>query len=75
MNHSKVGFSLMFCCNAAGQFIPHMVLYKSRQGSVYQCWCERGLERTTFAANKSGWFNISVFNMWSKQAGFYNYHT
>jgi hypothetical protein len=75
INHSKVGFSLMFCCNAAGQFIPPMVLNQSGTGSVYQCWCEGGSERTTYAANKSCWFDMSMFNMRFKQAGFYNYRT
>jgi hypothetical protein len=69
MNHSKVGFSLLFCCSAAKKFLPPMVLYKSGTGSVYQSWCEGGPEGTTYAANKSGWFDMTMFNMWFKQAG------
>lgn len=73
MNTSKVGFSLMFCCNAAGEMLPPMVLYKSQTGSVYASWCEGGPEGTTYAATKSGWFDMSKFVQWFKQAGIYTF--
>ncbi len=40
MNHSKVGYSIMFCCSAAGQMLPPLVVYKRGTGSVYASWCE-----------------------------------
>lgn len=69
MNHSKVGFSLMFCCNAAGYMLPPMVVYKSSSGSVYSSWCEGGPVGATYAATRTGWFDMSKFNLWFKQAG------
>lgn len=67
MNHSKVGYSIMFCCNAAGDMLPPMVVYKSGTGSVYASWCEGGPDGTTYAASKSGWFDMSKFNQWFTQ--------
>lgn len=66
-NHSKVAFSVMFCCSAAGHMLPPMVVYKSGTGCVYQTWCEGGPEGATYAANKSGWFDMQKFNQWFKQ--------
>lgn len=69
MNHSKVGYSIMFCCSAAGQMLPPMVVYKSGTGSVYASWCEGGPDGTTYAASKSGWFDMNKFNQWFTQVG------
>jgi hypothetical protein len=64
MNSSKVSFSIMFCCSAAGHMLPPMVIYKSGTGSVYQSWCEGGPEGASYAASKSGWFDMAKFNQW-----------
>jgi hypothetical protein len=45
-----------------------MVVYKSGNGVVYQNWCEGGPEGTTYAASRSGWFDMAKFNQWFKQA-------
>jgi hypothetical protein len=64
MNSSKVSFSIMFCCSAAGEMLPPMVIYKSGTGSVYQSWCEGGPDGACYAASKSGWFAMPQFNQW-----------
>jgi hypothetical protein len=46
-----------------------MVVYKSGNGIVYQNWCEGGPEGATYAASKSGWFDMSKLNQWFKQGG------
>ncbi len=66
-NHSKSQFSVMFCCNAAGKMLPPMVVYKSANEVVYSSWGEGGLDGTTYAASKSGWFDMPKFNQWFKQ--------
>jgi transposase-like protein len=67
-NHSKTAISIMFCCSADGKMLPPMVVYKSGTGSVYQSWCEGGPAGTTYAASKNGWFDMSKFNQWFKEA-------
>jgi hypothetical protein len=67
-NHSKTSISIMFCCSAAGKMLPPMVVYKSGTGAVYQSWCEGGPAGTTYAASKNGWFDMSKFNQWFKEA-------
>jgi hypothetical protein len=67
-NHSKTSITLMFCCSADGEMLPPMVVYKSGTGAVYQSWCEGGPAGTTYAASKNGWFDMSKFNQWFKEA-------
>ncbi len=38
MNHSKAGYSLMFCCNAARDMLPPMVIYKNGRGILCKIW-------------------------------------
>jgi hypothetical protein len=72
MNHSKVGYSLMFCCNAAGKMLPPMV---SGTGILCKIWCNGGPEGTTYAANKSGWFDIHVHRVvYRGRILHFNYH-
>lgn len=63
-NTSKVAFSVMFCCSAAGAMLPPMTVYKSANNAVYKTWCEDGPKGATYAATKSGWFNMDTFNQW-----------
>jgi hypothetical protein len=61
-------FVTLFFCSADGTLLPPMVVYKSGNGVVYQNWCEGGPEGATYAASRSGWFDMSKFNQWFKQA-------
>ncbi len=66
-NHSKMAISAMFCMSAGGDCVPPMTLYKSTTGSVYQSWCEGGPDGATYAASKSGWFDMEKFTLWFRQ--------
>jgi hypothetical protein len=68
-NHSKTTVSVMFCCSADGTMLPPMTVYKSATGSVYSSWCEGGPDHAVFAATRSGWFDMDMFNRWFKQVG------
>jgi DDE superfamily endonuclease len=70
INHSKVSYSIMFCCSAAGEMLPPMVVYKSSTTSVYNSWCDGGPDGAAYAATKSGWFDMDKFNQWFTKAGF-----
>jgi hypothetical protein len=58
----------MFCCNAAGDMLPPMTVYKSATGIVYESWCDGGPDGAVFAATKSGWFDMVKFNQWFDKA-------
>lgn len=54
----------MFCCSAAGDMLPPMVVYKAANGVTYRTWTERGPAGIVYDATKSGWFNMQMFNRW-----------
>ena len=64
MDASKQCTSVMFCCSAAGEMLPPMVVFKSVNGSLYKCWCENGPANAVYAATKSGWLTTTEFNQW-----------
>ena len=77
-NHSKNAYSVMFCCDAAGNMLPPMVIYKSTKAVLYYSWCggppgssTAGPAGATYAATKNGWFNMDKFNLWFKKERVY----
>ncbi len=54
----------MFAVTASGKMLPPMVVYKSGTGSVYPQWCQDGPQGTVDGATISGWFTMSMFNIW-----------
>jgi hypothetical protein len=48
-----------------------MVVYQCATGTTYQKWGEGGPPGATYAATKTGWFNMEKFNQWFKQARVY----
>jgi hypothetical protein len=72
-NHSKTYYSVMFCCSAAGDMLPPMVVYKSGTGSVYPVWCKGGPDGTVYGASKSGWFDMALFNKWFQEVMYLPY--
>lgn len=71
MNTSKLSYSLMFCCNAAGQMLPPMVVYANKKGSVYNNWIKGGPRGTAYAATPTGWFNKLTFEQFFAKERFY----
>jgi len=54
----------MFCVGGDGTMLPCMVIFKSPSGVLYQTWCEKGPEGTTYGATQSGWMDMNTFNQW-----------
>ena len=52
----------MYCGNAAGMFLPPMVVYKAN--NCYTEWTAGGPPGTTYDATPSGWFDGRTFNRW-----------
>ena len=62
VNHSKTSISVMFCRNAAGEFIPPMVVYKSEH--CYENWTTGGYNNTLYDCTANGWFDFCTFETW-----------
>jgi hypothetical protein len=54
----------MFCCSAAGDLLPPMVVYKSPSGNFYDSWATGAPVGSVFTANKGGWFNMKEYENW-----------
>ena len=59
---SKQAISVMFCGNAAGQFLPPMTVYKSK--NLYAEWTRNGSQSALYDHSLSGWFDASLFEKW-----------
>jgi hypothetical protein len=59
---TKQAFSVMWCGNAAGELLPPMVVYKSK--NVYAGWTENGPKEAIYDCTESGWFDSSSFKTW-----------
>ncbi len=51
----------MFCCNAAGDLLPPMTVYKVKSGNFYDTWMEGAPDDYVFTANPSGWFGMREY--------------
>ncbi|CAM1312261.1 Uncharacterised protein g5927 [Pycnogonum litorale] len=62
--HSKQAVSVMFCGNAVGEYLPPMVVYKSK--NLYAEWTQGGPTGALYNHSASGWFDSSTFEEWFK---------
>ena len=57
--HSKQSISVMFCGNAAGHYLPPMVIYKAQ--NLYTGWTQGCPARSLYSVSKNGWFDGEIF--------------
>ena len=62
INHSKVGFSIMFCGNAAGQMLEPYTVYQAK--NMYPAWMEGGPPNARYGYSDSGWFEERSLQDW-----------
>ena len=62
INHSKVGFSIMFCGNAEGKMLEPYTVYKAK--NMYPAWMEGGPLNARYGYSDSGWFEERSFEDW-----------
>jgi hypothetical protein len=63
-NNEKVMFTVTFCCNAAGQYLPPFVVYKSV--TMWDVWTQNGQKDCQYTCSPSGWMESEVFVNWFK---------
>jgi hypothetical protein len=65
-NEGKTMFTVLFCCNAGGDFLPPYVVYKGTPGILQTTWLHGAPPGTSFNTTKSGWMEDYVFEAWFK---------
>ena len=63
-NNEKFSYTLEFCCNSVGEYLPPFVLYKSKH--LYDTWCIGGPKNTVYSTSPSGWMEAQQFIQWFK---------
>lgn len=61
-------FTVLFCCNASGDFLPPYVVYKGTPGILQTSWMSGGPTGTSYNATKSGWMEDYVFEAWFRNS-------
>ncbi|XP_045458531.1 uncharacterized protein LOC123668883 [Melitaea cinxia] len=61
-NSTKSCFTVMFCGNAAGEFVPLYVIYKAQQ--KWSDWILDAPRGTRMAVTPTGWIDANTFDDW-----------
>ena len=64
IDSSKCSTSVMFAAAADGHVLPPYVVYKAQH--LYPTWVEGGLPGSAYNRNKTGWFDLQIFEDWFK---------
>ena len=59
---AKSLFSVLFCCNALGRYLPTLTVYKAK--NLWYEWTVGGDDEAFFTHTDSGWMEEHVFNNW-----------
>uniref|UniRef100_A0A7M5XHY1 HTH psq-type domain-containing protein n=1 Tax=Clytia hemisphaerica TaxID=252671 RepID=A0A7M5XHY1_9CNID len=62
VEHSKQSYSIMYCGNAIGQYLPPMIVYKAETSCPE--WEQNGVEGAQYDATDTGWFDMVTFETW-----------
>ena len=58
----KAMYTVLFCGNAAGEYLPPYVIYKAKH--IYSSWITGGPPGTSYNVTASGWMEGYVFESW-----------
>lgn len=62
VDSSKTSISVIFAVMGNGILIPPYTVYKAKY--LYPTWIERGISGSRYNRNKSGWFDMAIFEDW-----------
>lgn len=65
LNSTKSCYTVMFCCNATGEFVPLYIIFKAKQ--KWTSWIQGAPARTRMAVSKSGWIDATTFDDWFEE--------
>jgi hypothetical protein len=55
-------YTVLFCCNAGGDYLPVNVIFKARH--LYSSWCTNGPIDAHYNTSESGWMETDQFYEW-----------
>jgi hypothetical protein len=58
----KAYYTINYCCNAFGEFLPPYIIFKSVH--LYSSWCCNGPPNTGYNTSASGWMEEKTFDDW-----------
>jgi hypothetical protein len=61
-SEGKSQYTVLFACNASGDFMPPYILYKAEH--LHDTWVKNGPEGTMYNTSRSGWMEIETFAEW-----------
>lgn len=64
-NSTKSCYTVMFCSNAEGEFVPPYIIYKGKQ--KWSNWLMGAPRGTRMAVTPSGWIDAATFDDWFEQ--------
>ncbi len=65
-SEGKTMYTVLFCGNAAGEYLPNYVIYKEPASNMFHTWINGGHPKTSYNLTKSGWMEDYVFEAWFK---------
>ena len=65
-DNEKMYYTVQNCCNAAGLYVPPMIIYKSKN-RLFNTWCVGGPTKAVFTTSPSGWIEEDQFIQWLQQ--------
>ncbi len=63
-SNEKKMTTILTCCDAAGNYLPHQIIYKGKY--LMQDWCKGGAKNVYYNTSESGWMEAEQFIEWFK---------
>jgi len=63
-SNDKTMYTVLFCCNAGGEYLPVNIIYKSK--NLLHTWCSNGPKDAQYNNTQSGWMETDQFYEWFK---------
>jgi hypothetical protein len=63
-NNLKQQYTVVSCINAAGDYLPPLILYKGTELGLMESWCQGGPENCVYQVSPSGWMEASTMVSW-----------
>ena len=60
--NTKAGFTVLFCANAAGQYLEPFIIYRAK--GLRLSWMTDGVDNATYSFSDSGWMMDINFEQW-----------
>lgn len=63
-SEGKTMYTVLFACNATGDFVPPYIIYKGTATQLHDTWVTGGPDDAAYNTTKSGWMEDYAFKAW-----------